>query len=41
MLMLSVVAFTVLFAFLVRVRTEIDEAESRLASSRDVAHARA
>jgi heme exporter protein C len=40
MLMLSVVAFTVLFAFLVRVRAEIDEAESTLASSRDMAHAR-
>jgi heme exporter protein C len=40
MLMLSAVAFTVLFAFLVRVRVEIDEAESRLASSREMAHAR-
>jgi heme exporter protein C len=40
MLMLSAVAFTVLFAFLVRVRVEIDEAESTLASSREMAHAR-
>src|SRR3981081_2015798 len=39
-LMLSLVAFTVFFAFLVRVRVEIDEAESTLASGREMAHAR-
>jgi len=40
-LMLSLVAFTVFFAFLVRVRAEVEEAESSYASSRDLAHARA
>src|SRR6266702_4475021 len=40
-LMLSLVAFTVFFAFLVRVRAEIEDAESSYASSRDLAHARA
>jgi len=40
-LMLSLLAFTVLFAFLVRVRAEIEDAESSYASSRDLAHARA
>src|SRR5712691_6678496 len=40
-LMLSVAAFTVFFAFLVRVRAEIEYAESSYASSRDLAHARA
>jgi heme exporter protein C len=40
-LMLSLVAFTVFFAFLVRVRAEIEDAESTYAASRDLAHARA
>jgi len=40
-LLLSLVAFTVLFAFLVRVRGEIEAVESAYASSRDLAHARA
>jgi heme exporter protein C len=40
-LMLSLVAFTVFFAFLVRVRAEIEDAESSYTSSRDLAHARA
>jgi heme exporter protein C len=40
-LLLSLVAFTVFFAFLVRVRAEIEDAESSYAANRDLAHARA
>src|SRR3982074_2254612 len=36
-LMLSLVAFTVFFAFLVRVRAEIEDAESSYAANRDLA----
>jgi heme exporter protein C len=41
LLLLSMLAFTLLYAFLVRVRVEIDEAEAGLALRGDVAHARA
>jgi heme exporter protein C len=40
-LLLSLVAFTVFFAYLVRVRAEIEQADAAFALSRDVAHARA
>jgi heme exporter protein C len=41
LLMVSLLAFTVFYAFLVRVRTEIEETESSLSASRSPAHARA
>jgi heme exporter protein C len=41
LLMVSLLAFTILFAFLVRVRTEIEDAEAALRASGTLAHARA
>src|SRR5882672_766928 len=38
-LLLSLVAFTVLYAFLVRVRVEIEQADAALTRRRDLAHA--
>jgi len=39
LLLLGVLAFTVLYAFLVRLRTQIDETESSLATRGELAHA--
>jgi len=41
LLMVSLVAFTVFYAFLVRVRAEIEETEAQVALSGGLAHARA
>jgi hypothetical protein len=41
LLMVSLLAFTVFFAFLVRVRTEIEETEASLSVNGSLAHARA
>jgi heme exporter protein C len=40
LLLVSVLAFTVFYAFLVRVRTEIEHIESDVATNRDLAYAR-
>jgi heme exporter protein C len=40
-LVLSLIAFTVFYVFLVRVRYEVEQAEAAYAASRDLAHARA
>jgi heme exporter protein C len=41
LLMVSLLAFTVFYAFLVRVRVEIDESEAALSAHRSLAHAHA